>query len=359
MKKVYLISNAFLVAANSFTPPGSPPGNAVSGNSTLQNGQKQDGSSTTKGPAPAADAGAILAALANLGKQTAANPTPNQAPAQNISTTTPTYQPNTQPQVNPTLSQLQQPLNNFTPPANPPPGNINAAPPSFGMMNSQMPQSVPNMNPLAALPIGQQTPQNVAPANDAYSLQMQLVQGLASGQVPQEQIPHVLAALGVLQNSAAPPPVPPMNAGMMPQLGGGMSRDDQRQPYDNSRYRDRSRSPDGRYRRGSPPHRRDSPTYGTYDPLGSNAQFDRRGRVKGRTYRNDFRQRSPISGIGMQSPDATPRPQLPKWVDYDYNLPDGHIKGKSHHTVRSTVHSFPTNLETTVLSRTLFVGGVT
>lgn len=302
----------------------------MSGNSTLQNGQRQDSSSTAKGAAPAADAGAILAALANLGKQTAINSSPNQVPSQNIPTPTPAYQQNTQPQVNPPVSQLQQSLNNFTPPVNPPPGNMNNPPP-FGLVNPQFHQSVPNMNPLAALTTGQQAPQNMAPANDAYSLQMQLVQGLASGQVPQEQIPQVLAALGVLQNSAAPPLVPPMNAGMMPQLGGNMSRDDQRQPFDSSRYRDRSRSPDGRYRRGSPPHRRDSPTYGTYDPSGSNAQFDRRGRVKGRNYRNDFRQRSPISGRGMQSPEATPRPQLPKWVEYDYNLPDGHIKGNICH----------------------------
>ena len=317
-----------MVAANSFTPPGSPPGNVVSGSSTLQNSQKQDGSTTGKGPAPAADAGAILAALANLGKQTAVNSTPNQVPAQSIPTPTPTYQQNPQPQVNQPVSQLQQPLNNYNPSVNPSAGTMNTAVPQFNMANAQVPQSIPNMNPLAALAMGQQTPQNVAPTNDAYSLQMQLVQGLASGQVPQEQIPQVLAALGVLQNSAAPPLVPPMNAGMMPQLGGNMSRDDQRQPYDTSRYRDRSRSPDGRYRRGSPPHRRDSPTYGIYDPSGSNGQFDRRGRGKGRTYRSDFRQRSPISGRGMQSPDATPRPQLPKWVEYDYNLPDGHIKGK-------------------------------
>ena len=300
----------------------------MSASITLQNGQKQDSSATAKGPAPPADAGAILAALANLGKQSTVNSTPNQAPTQSIPTPTPSYQQNPQPQVNQPVSQLQQPTNNFNPPINQPTGNMNATVPQFNMANAQIPQNVPNMNPLAALAMGQQAPQSMTPANDAYSLQMQLVQGLASGQVPQEQIPQVLAALGVLQNSAAPPLVPPMNAGMMPQLGGGMSRDDQRQPYDASRYRDRSRSPDGRYRRGSPPHRRDSPTYGTYDPSGSNGQFDRRGRGKGRNYRSDFRQRSPVSGRGIQSPDATARPQLPKWVEYDYSLPDGHIKGE-------------------------------
>ena len=322
-----------LVVANSFTPPGSPPGNVASGDGTVHSIQMRYNNNnnvlSAKGPAPAADAGAILAALANLGKQTAATITPSQPPTQNAQNTAPTYQQASQPQVNSSVPQVQQPMSQFPPSVNHNAGATNSAPQQLGMMNSQVPQNASNINPLASFAMGQQAAQNMPPANDALSLQMQLVQSLASGQVPQEQIPQLLSVLNALQNSAAPPLVPPMNSGMMPQIGGNMSRDDlsQRQPY-GSRYRDRSRSPDSRYRRGSPPHRRDSPTYGIYDPNGAGEQpFDRRGRGKGRPYQNDFRQRSPMSSRNMQSPETTPRPQLPKWVDYDYNLPDSHIKG--------------------------------
>jgi hypothetical protein len=90
-----------------------------------------------------------------------------------------------------------------------------------------------------------------------------------------------------------------------------------------SRFRDRSRSPEYQPRRQSPnrrspPHRRESPTYGVYDPnVGSDGNIthgnDRdRGRGRGRNRgrgrdRDEYRQRSPPVQRRQASPDAHDR----------------------------------------------------
>jgi protein NRD1 len=132
----------------------------------------------------------------------------------------------------------------------------------------------------------------------------------------------------------------------------GLQNGAQQERYDpnESRYRDRSRSPDYQHRRSprrSPAslNRRESPTYGVYDPnsgADGNAsnQFDRgergRGRGKQRGGRNDrteYRARSPL-----RRQPSPPRNAYgnSKFIEWDNTLPRDHIR---------------------VLSRTLFVGG--
>ncbi|KAI5297912.1 hypothetical protein KEM56_004443, partial [Ascosphaera pollenicola] len=102
-------------------------------------------------------------------------------------------------------------------------------------------------------------------------------------------------------------------------------------------YRRRSRSPWDRRRELSPPRRRESPVYGEY----RTESPGRRGAGGARGGRG-YRERSPGRGrrrspSPQRNPDNLPPPG-PKMIEYDLTLPNGCIK---------------------VLSRTLFVGGVT
>ncbi|KAF2397151.1 hypothetical protein EJ06DRAFT_515360 [Trichodelitschia bisporula] len=197
--------------------------------------------------------------------------------------------------------------------------------------------------------------------------QLQLLQQLAT-QISPEQLVAVISALPQLAGQAqsafqpvAAPSVTPMAPFVVAQPTYGTysgqeshSRsyeDQQYMPRDRERDRERSRSPDYKRRRHSPPNRRDSPTYGVYDPQAAQAEAphhmdfeNRRGRGKGRGGRNDYRQRSPPpSRERHQAPQANippgnvPHSNMPKPIGYDNKLPAGSIK---------------------VLSRTLFVGGV-
>lgn len=202
-------------------------------------------------------------------------------------------------------------------------------------------------------------PQPPAGTNDMTS---QILQAMSSGQIGPDQAIQILNAMAAAQNGGAP--MPPMQPTVAPQIqtmiepaaqnGIGQSVHNNAQPerYDpnESRYRDRSRSPDYERQhtppRRSPPNvnRRESPTYGVYDPNagpdGNASRFDRgdrgRGRGKqrgGRNDRNEYRQRSP--------PRRQPSPPRnaygnSKFIDWDNTLPRDHIR---------------------VLSRTLFVGG--
>lgn len=214
--------------------------------------------------------------------------------------------------------------------------NVNPLAAFLGGMNSgaqpQMPQNAP-ANPLAAL--FPQQPQTAAMPNtntgpDAQAM-IQLVQVLASQGVPPDQWPAVIQAM---QNQAGkggmpsfpPPPIP----GNM--YGQGMSRDRDGLPRSPPDGRRRSRSPDyGRRQDSGRSGRPDSPGYDRYRN-GSEGRNDRRG--------NDYRQRSPV-GRRRRSP-TPPEQTLPppgeKYIEWDHSLPPDNIK---------------------VLSRTLFVGGVT
>jgi protein NRD1 len=142
--------------------------------------------------------------------------------------------------------------------------------------------------------------------------------------VQQQQAPASYA-----QNSPYPAngSYPPQSGA--PQNGNPYGRDDQ-----GYNQRARSRSPDYKRRRFSPPNRRESPTYGTYDPHAavsdSNHNSDdrgKRGRKGVRNDRNDFRQRTPPSGRGQHEDFAIQASQQPKPIAYDNKLPNGKIKG--------------------------------
>ncbi|KAL6720234.1 hypothetical protein ACLMJK_002155 [Lecanora helva] len=317
----------------STTPPGSPPKDFIPLN--------QPNGNTAAAGAPAPDTSQILKALADMAKtNTTATGIPSQASSNNV----PNFQ-NAFPQnmsassVNPASS---------VPPASQAvnvPGAANGTNPLSGLMSSsnfaQSMQNMPNAQANPVLPQQYTSPQGI-------QQQVQLLQMLQAQGVPQEQWAPLLQALmsaaagGGMNGPAAQPNW---------QQNGGYGRDDvsrDRNGYNDSynvrspsgRYRDRrsrSRSPVGYNRRrdASPPRRRDSPVYGDYGRGGARRQgAGERG--------SEYRQRSPQDRYRRSdSPrghDQGLPPPGPKNIDFDRGLPPGHIK---------------------VLSRTLFVGGVT
>jgi len=239
-------------------------------------------------------------------------------------------------------------------PVNPAPVNVSAP-----VFPAAMPQpATTGQNALASLLNGGAQ----GPANPLAS-QLQLLQGLAT-QLSPEQLAAVIQAMGIQLpavqpqgNAVPPPPFPPASA---------PPAQTQYQPPESSQYRyddrsrARSRSPDYN-RRYTPPNRRDSPTYGAYDPSGANTQSpqvdnERRGRGKGRGSRNDYRQRSPpaprdqiVSNLG-----AVPPSHMPKPMGFDTKIPNGKIRGTR--PIFSLEWAKSNYLP--VLSRTLFIGGV-
>lgn len=290
------------------------------------------------------DTSAILAALTNMAKQNTAAPitsgTPAQASVNNVlgahnafsqmppSTVDPAAQTNGQ-NVNPLGALLAGysnagPNQGQTPPA--PPVNVPQNP--FATL---LPQSQPQA--LVPPPVG-----GVDPAR-----QLQLLQALQAQGVPQDQWATALHLLSLTSANA-----PNTNMGGMPNLSAasqvqnswGGRNEPSRDDYTRSpQYRRRSRSPGwDRRREQSPPRRRDSPVYGEYRASSPNRNRDGdRGRGGG------YRQRSPAGRRGGRRSATPPREQTlpppgPKIIEFDPSLGPGMIK---------------------VLSRTLFVGGVT
>ena len=211
-----------------------------------------------------------------------------------------------------------------------------------GMSNGgQQTQSSAPPHPFAAfLPQPQAPPvlpQNApvaAPGSDAQAQQIQLLSILAAQGVPPEQWATALQLLNMQtaqpQNGVAGMPFPtPLPTNNWPGQN-STSRDAfTRSPP--SQYRRRSRSPGWDRRRDpSPRRRRDSPVYGDQRNAG-----DRDG-DRG----NAYRRRSPPRRRQSPSPpkDQALPPPGPRNIEFDRSMPPGCIK---------------------VLSRTLFVGGVT
>jgi protein NRD1 len=198
-----------------------------------------------------------------------------------------------------------------------------------------------NPNPLAAL-----FPNLQAGSADQSALASQIsqIQALhALSQLGPDALKTLAAALngGGLQPHGLPAPAPvaqlPVasagqqpqytSMGQMPQGNQAYGRDDTVQDP-----RARSRSPDFKRRRFSPPNRRDSPTYGTYDPGapgndgGRGSEPERGGRRGRKGIRNDYRQRSPPNGRDRDE-DSLPRSIQPKPIGFDPKLAEGQIKG--------------------------------
>lgn len=305
----------------STTPEGSPaPGFVPLGQAATTNPM------AAKSPPQQQDTSAILEALKNIAKQNNAAqpsaPAPAQASLNNL-----LGAQNGIPQSNSTVNPGLVPAAANGQAVNPL-GALFA-----GMSNGAQNPSPANVpaNPLAAF-LPQQAPalampQSSAPDQGQAQVQLQLLQLLASQGVPPDQWATALQLLNMqsANGGSLPPPVPGNNWAQAQ----GQSRDGQtRSPP--SQYRRRSRSPGFDRRRDTSPRRgrRDSPGADGY-------RNDRDGR------RGDYRQRSPVNRR-RRSPspagDFKLPPPGPKTIQWDTNLPRGHIK---------------------VFSRTLFVGGVT
>ncbi|MCJ1312502.1 hypothetical protein MMC25_006176 [Agyrium rufum] len=329
------------------TPDGSPPPQATA----FMNSQAATNGAAP--PAAATDTSAILAslqAMANFAKQ---NPPASAAPAMPIqsnppanvgypTTHTPVPQPQSVPSVNPGVGMslpgqgvnMSGLMGNASNGVFPYP-NMNGMPQNFfpGMPNPQ-----PNV---------QTQPQPMMPqaVPDMLQQQINLIQALQQRGIPQDQWGPVLAALMPAQSGVAAGNVPAANAFGNPMgMPSDQSRDRNgydsgiRSPsYRNRQGRSRSRSPGSwdRRRESPPPRRRDSPTYNSYGD-------DRRGRGGrgGNSGSNPYRMRSPDRSRRSPSPrrQNQSNPQIERRIEIDRSLGQGMIK---------------------VLSRTLFVGGVT
>lgn len=202
------------------------------------------------------------------------------------------------------------------------------APAQPSMPAAGFPQGFPGMAPGGA-------PPNMAGGGGQNQMQsVMLIKTLVESGVPADKIPAIVAGLSGMQNNNGAP-------GSMPQLGqtpyGGSwgGQDGYQQPP--PRGYDQPMSPGGYHNRSrsrSPPRQWGSGRgrdrdYGGYGEDSPGRMDDRNRRGRG----SEYRQRSPPGRH-----DRTPSPPETKWVDYEHNIPAGSIK---------------------VLSRTLFVGGVT
>ncbi|KAM3078168.1 hypothetical protein ACMFMG_002534 [Clarireedia jacksonii] len=331
----------------STTPPGSPPPGlqATLGLPPMPSTSASATPASASAPTPSASAppntSSILAALANMANSARQNttapppPTPISAPqnsSYNVSNGQNNLLSQTAPGMNPGLPYSMPPQSvNVPTPSTPAFGQgPSNGTPNFASNQGAFPGAAP-INP----------PVNLDPA---MQQQVVLIKTLAASGVPPEQIAAILAAMG---NQGATPAggAPPSYGAQNPnaQNSWGARQDDSR---DRNGY-DSMRSPQGRYRRRSrspSPQRgwagRDSPNARRRDDWdrdspGRNRGSDDRGRV-GRGRGNDYRQRSPQRRRSPTPPRA--RPDGPKWVGHDSTIGKGNIK---------------------VLSRTLFVGGVT
>ncbi|KAH9908061.1 hypothetical protein F4778DRAFT_777427 [Xylariomycetidae sp. FL2044] len=296
---------------------------------------------------PAAEApNAIMEALKSLARQNmTAPPTNNAVSAPANPYTMPAPQPEAIQQPSMAASESQPPYG-----VAPQSVNLSGMPFSFPQMgqhpgqSSTPPMNIHNQAP--AFPGTAAPPPAAVPGVDpSVQHQVALIKSLADSGVPFDKIPAIIAGLSGMQ-PGAPAAVPPQGvAAHVPPYTNSWGQDGYRQdePRDHgfhqsrspNRFRDRSRSRSPPRHWGSPRGRNDREfgNFGRNSPA-HGFQDDHRGRG------SDYRQRSPPGRRG-RSPSPGPRgfsDPGQKWTDYDRTVPQGHIK---------------------VLSRTLFVGGVT
>ena len=249
--------------------------------------------------------------------------------------------PTQQPPNPPAPPQFAPNGHNVTFPPQPPALPQNGAPMGLPYNGNHVAAQPPpsNANPLAALFAGLQAAPQASPADQsALAAQISQIQALqALSQLGPDALKTLAAALsgGGLQAPPAPAAQPPQY-GQMPQGNQSYGRED-----GGPDPRARSRSPDFKRRRFSPPKRRDSPTYGAYNPSGPGNNGPRgseheRGRRGRRGGRNDYRQRSPPNNRDRDE-DSLPRSHQPKPIGFDNKLPEGHIKGISVYRVLSHI----------------------
>lgn len=305
---------------------------------------------SANGGAAAPDTSSILKALADMAKQNTtapAAPAPaNPLAAMGLSAATPQPVAPSDPS-----SMAPSAVNPYAAVG----GMANPFAALGGLGQPQSQSQTPNPMAGAPNPLASMLPQAAAaPAmqdGNALSQQLQLLQMLASQGIPQDQWSTALQlftmtnGMGGANPAQLPgfPGMPAPGAGAWPQPD-AQHRDSRERERDYNRsppgYRRRSRSPGwDRRRTASPPRRRDSPVYGEYHGDSPGRRGDPRD-ARGRRG-NEYRQRSP-PGRRRRSPsprkDVNLPPPGPKLIEWDYSIGQNNIK---------------------VLSRTLFVGGVT
>lgn len=251
-----------------------------------------------------------------------------------------------QPQANlpflPTAQPAAQPANvpalpfAFPPQVQPshimPPGAVNSPGNQAGGFPAKPPPAAPN-----------------AGLDPNVQQQLVLIQTLAAQGIPIDKITTIIAQM--MGNNAAPaatmPPAPqipqPTQSGYAAPPVGHWQPPRPDESRDRNAYHDPARSPGNQRGRSRSPARhwdaRDSPRgrgkdrgydYGRNSPPG-------RGRGSGEGRALDYRQRSPPARRGQSPQDREPL-ESEKWIEFDPTLENGTIR---------------------VLSRTLFVGGVT
>lgn len=329
-----VISNLYIHIDESTTPPGSPPPNLMA--------------SLSAKPAFGAP-NSILEALANIARQNTATPSSTS----NLPPPTASYSmpPARMPQ--PVSSALPHNQSHVSYPQTSQPVNVPSLPFTLPQMPGQsaIPGAIPNNPSNPALPFGAAMPgvPGAAPAgpglDPTVQQQILLIKALADQGVPFDKIPALIQGMTSGGASSVPPPHPSVPAAQNPYASGQPwvpppsvklenSRDrsyqDGRRSPPRYQVRSRSRSPDRGWSARDSPRGRDKLDYGHKSPARGHYD-DRRG--------GEYRQRSP-AGRYDRSPSASHDypPPSEKWIDFDPKLTPGSIK---------------------VLSRTLFVGGVT
>ena len=334
---------------------------------------------TSTTPQSTPDTSSILKALADMAKQNTAAPPASAAPAvapQSNSLGTLTQQ-NAAPQpVSSSVDQAshsqngQASVNPFTAGAMATPfAALSNVAQNTALVQPQSQSQTPNpltaaQNPLAALlPQATTGPAQPSPgvATDALQQQLQLLQLLAAQGIPQDQWATALQILSLSNaaNMGNMNPAPAAGFNLPGQNVNAWGRpDSQSREFDRDRERDRDymRSPPGQYRRRSrspgwdrrrdvsPPRRRDSPVYGEYH---GDSPGRRGGDPRGRRG-NDYRQRSP-PGRRRRTPspprkDPTLPPPGPKFIEWDYSIGQGNIKGSYRLDRKHFVIVISTNL---------------
>ncbi|KAK8077484.1 hypothetical protein PG996_003654 [Apiospora saccharicola] len=342
-----ILQSAPAAQKESTTPVGTPPpGPGLPGLPGF-NGANNPKPATTEAP------NAIMEALANIARQnTSVPPSNNGFLMPDHSYSAPASQSAPALQMPLPLTQGQPP--DFPYSAAPPPVNPSMMPFAYPPQ-ATLPGQVPNVpvtassqpNGFPGAPANPMAPP-MSGLDPAVAQQVQLIKLLIDQGISHDKIPALLATMqGGLQSmspvggmAVAPPAQAPYGGvGAWPQAG--PRPDESRDRFDYgarspNRYRNRSRSRSPRrgWNARDSPRGRNDRTFGSYghdSPARGHMEDDRRGRAP------DYRQRSPPRRGHSPQPPFDRDPQV-KWVDFDQSIPAGHIK---------------------VLSRTLFVGGVT
>lgn len=331
------ILTSVLTIEESTTPPGSPPPNVLASfNNTRPN------------PAPSVIPASLAQTLANLSKIAQQSSSTPPAPAPLSAPVSAPYTVSGPPSniavpsfMNPAQPGLGLPYLQTSQAAAPP---VAAPAPPF-MQPQAQPPPLTNygvLNGAANAMNGMLPGVAVAPAGGADQM-VELIKQLVARGLPADQIAAIVKALNPGAVPAAAPQVPQPNQGAYPMPTNGNGNgwapprpDDRnmRSPTNRTRGRSRSRSPGRHWDSRESPRGRDDRRFGDFGHSSPpRDRFDDRERAR------PYRQRSPPGRRGS-SPQRGEMPafQEHKHVEFDPSLPQNHIK---------------------VMSRTLFVGGVT